>query len=133
MPPIVPPDARGQPGAGCTLARVTILDDARAGMDPDIRPQDDLFGHVNGRWLATAEIPADRSTWGAFVELADEAEAAGPRRSSRSCASAARGTDGPGRTPRRSATSTPASWTRSAVEALGAAPLQPTTSRRSPR
>ncbi len=53
---------------------MTILDDARAGMDPDIRPQDDLFRHVNGRWLDTTEIPADRSAWGAFAELADQAE-----------------------------------------------------------
>lgn len=51
-----------------------MLDDARAGMDPDIRPQDDLFGHVNGRWLAETEIPADRSSWGPFVQLADVAE-----------------------------------------------------------
>ena len=61
--------------AGCTLARVTILDDARAGMDPDIRPQDDLFRHVNGRWLETTEIPADRSAWGSFVALAEQSEA----------------------------------------------------------
>jgi len=53
---------------------VTILDDAKDGMDDDIRPQDDLFGHVNGRWLDTAEIPSDRSSWGPFVMLADEAE-----------------------------------------------------------
>ena len=52
----------------------TILEDARAGMDPDIRPQDDLFGHVNGRWLATEEIPSDRSSWGPFVQLVDVAE-----------------------------------------------------------
>src|SRR5690349_21608065 len=43
-------------------------------MDLDIRPQDDLFGHVNGRWLAEAEIPADKSSWGAFIALADAAE-----------------------------------------------------------
>ncbi|GGF47673.1 putative zinc metalloprotease [Marmoricola endophyticus] len=53
---------------------MTILDDAREGMDPSIRPQDDLFGHVNGAWLATVEIPSDRSSWGPFVSLADEAE-----------------------------------------------------------
>ncbi len=53
---------------------MTILDDARAGMDPQIRPQDDLFGHVNGQWLATAEIPADRASWGAFTALAEQAE-----------------------------------------------------------
>ena len=44
-------------------------------MDPDIRPQDDLFRHVNGRWLDTTDIPADRSAWGAFAILAEESEA----------------------------------------------------------
>ena len=53
---------------------MTILDDAREGMNPDIRIQDDLFGHVNGAWLDTAEIPGDRSSWGPFVMLADTAE-----------------------------------------------------------
>ena len=53
---------------------MSILDDARPGMDPSIRPQDDLFGHVNGTWLATEEIPSDRSSWGPFVQLADVAE-----------------------------------------------------------
>lgn len=53
---------------------MTILDDARDGMDPGIRPQDDLFGHVNGRWLDTTEIPSDRPSWGPFAELADAAE-----------------------------------------------------------
>src|SRR3954465_13997683 len=43
-------------------------------MNPDIRPQDDLFGHVNGRWLDTTDIPADRSSWGAFVQLAEQSE-----------------------------------------------------------
>src|SRR6478752_9216895 len=43
-------------------------------MDVAIRPQDDLFGHVNGRWLDQTEIPADRSSWGPFVQLADVAE-----------------------------------------------------------
>jgi endothelin-converting enzyme/putative endopeptidase len=53
---------------------MTILDDARPGMDPSVRPQDDLFGHVNGRWLATEEIPSDRSSWGAFAVIAEQAE-----------------------------------------------------------
>ncbi len=53
---------------------MSILDDAREGMDTDIRPQDDLFGHVNGRWLAGTEIPSDRSSWGPFVQLADVCE-----------------------------------------------------------
>jgi len=53
---------------------VTIFDDARAGMNHGIRAQDDLFGHVNGHWLDTAEIPLDRSSWGPFVMLADNSE-----------------------------------------------------------
>ncbi|MFC5908644.1 M13 family metallopeptidase [Streptacidiphilus monticola] len=53
---------------------MSILDDAKAGMNPDIRPQDDLFGHINGTWLDTAEIPADRASWGPFAELAERSE-----------------------------------------------------------
>jgi putative endopeptidase len=43
-------------------------------VDSATRPQDDLFGHVNGRWLAEYEIPADRATDGAFRALFDRAE-----------------------------------------------------------
>jgi putative endopeptidase len=43
-------------------------------LDPDVRPQDDLFRHVNGIWLATHEIPADRAMDGAFRALHDAAE-----------------------------------------------------------
>ena len=43
-------------------------------MDDSVRPQDDLFGHVNGRWLAEEDIPSDRATWGAFAVIAERAE-----------------------------------------------------------
>ncbi|MEV0249762.1 M13 family metallopeptidase [Nocardia sp. NPDC050712] len=39
-----------------------------------VRVQDDLFAHVNGKWLDTYEIPADRSVDGAFRALYDQAE-----------------------------------------------------------
>ena len=58
--------------AGAVLAGV--LETATS--DPSIRPQDDLFRFVNGGWLATAEIPADRPGSGAFTALRDEAELA---------------------------------------------------------
>ena len=45
-----------------------------AHLDPDVRPQDDLFGHLNGRWLAGYTMPADRATDGAFRALYDQAE-----------------------------------------------------------
>ncbi|MDT5018058.1 MAG: putative endopeptidase, partial [Mycobacterium sp.] len=43
-------------------------------VDSDARPQDDLFSHVNGRWLEEYKIPADRATDGAFRSLYDRAE-----------------------------------------------------------
>ena len=45
-------------------------------LDPATRPQDDLFRHVNGKWIARTEIPADKARWGSFMILAEEAEAA---------------------------------------------------------
>jgi putative endopeptidase len=39
-----------------------------------IRPQDDLFGYVNGSWLERAEIPPDLSSIGSFMSLYLDAE-----------------------------------------------------------
>ena len=60
------------PAADAVLAGV--LETAHT--DASVRPQDDLFRFVNGQWLATAEIPADRPSSGAFTTLRDESEAA---------------------------------------------------------
>lgn len=46
-----------------------------AGLHPDIRPHDDLFRHVNQRWLDEHPIPRDKSMYGAFSILAERAEA----------------------------------------------------------
>ncbi|WP_104082310.1 M13 family metallopeptidase [Cryobacterium sp. Y11] len=45
-------------------------------LDPKVRPQDDLFRHVNGQWIARSEIPADKARWGSFMMLAEDAEKA---------------------------------------------------------
>ena len=45
-------------------------------LDPGVRPQDDLFRHVNGKWIARTEIPADKPRYGSFAVLAENAEAA---------------------------------------------------------
>jgi len=55
-----------------TTTRVLDID----GFDPTTRPQDDLFRHVNGSWLATVQIPDDKPATGAFQELRDAAEEA---------------------------------------------------------
>src|SRR4029453_13886891 len=65
------------------MAVVTTRDappDLRSGLDPasfdsSVRPQDDLYRFVNGRWLAITEIPSDRVAYGAFTELTEKAEA----------------------------------------------------------
>ncbi|WP_412069857.1 M13 family metallopeptidase [Rubrivirga sp. IMCC43871] len=43
-------------------------------MDRTVRPQDDLFRYVNGAWLDTVEIPADRSRYGSFDLLRERSE-----------------------------------------------------------
>ncbi|WP_066039948.1 M13 family metallopeptidase [Herbiconiux solani] len=47
-----------------------------AELDPAIRPQDDLYRHVNGKWIERTEIPDDKARFGSFYELAEEAEKA---------------------------------------------------------
>jgi len=44
-------------------------------MNPEVRPQDDLFRHFAGTWLDTYEIPADRASDGVSRTLYDIAEA----------------------------------------------------------
>ena len=63
--------ASSSPAADAVLAGV--LETAHT--DTSVRPQDDLFRFVNGQWLATAEIPADRPSSGAFTTLRDASEA----------------------------------------------------------
>lgn len=45
-------------------------------LDAGIRPQDDLFRHVNGRWIERTDIPADKARYGSFLVLHEEAEQA---------------------------------------------------------
>ena len=46
-----------------------------AGFDRSVTPQDNLYGHVNGGWLARTAMPGDRVSYGAFTEIADRTEA----------------------------------------------------------
>ncbi len=62
--PVVAPAPPVLPPSGLDLAN----------FDRNVRPQDDLYRFVNGHWLASTEIPADRSNYGAFSKLADDVE-----------------------------------------------------------
>ena len=65
---------------GCGQAPQTVSTPLRtsgieqANFDPETRHQDDFYHSVNGHWLATTPIPDDKSNYGAFSQLADEAE-----------------------------------------------------------
>lgn len=43
-------------------------------VDPSVRPQDDLSRYVNGRWLATTEIPPDKPAYGAGTKIYDDTQ-----------------------------------------------------------
>ena len=45
------------------------------GMDRSVKPGDDFFKYVNGKWAASTQIPADRTGYGAFAVLRDLSEA----------------------------------------------------------
>ncbi len=45
-----------------------------ANMDTTVRPGDDFFSFVNGKWVAETEIPADKSSFSVFASLNDEAQ-----------------------------------------------------------
>lgn len=38
-------------------------------MDTSVKPGDDFFRYVNGKWFDKTDIPADRTRWGSFDEL----------------------------------------------------------------
>ena len=58
--PLVPPPLR----SGLDLS----------GLHRNVRPQDDLYRFAAGTWLATTEIPPDRSNYGTFSMLEEKAE-----------------------------------------------------------
>lgn len=50
-----------------------------SGVDPSsfsavTTPRDDLFRYVNGPWIDTYRLPDDRSRYGSFDRLAEQAE-----------------------------------------------------------
>ncbi|WP_214406627.1 M13 family metallopeptidase [Pseudonocardia lacus] len=87
-------------------------------VDPGTRPQDDLFGHVNGRYVQTHVIPDDRAQDGAFRVLRDRAEA-----DVRAIVEEAKGA--PGTDAQRIADLYASFLDVERIEALGTAPLRP--------
>ena len=62
------PSATAQQGAPISGIDVQYI-------DTSVRPQDDFFTYLNGKWLKSTEIPADKASWGTFMQLRDDAQA----------------------------------------------------------
>ena len=68
-------------GGTITLEPMTAESPLPAGihldeLDESVRPQDDLYRHVNGKWIDRTEIPSDKARYGSFHVLAEESEKA---------------------------------------------------------
>jgi predicted metalloendopeptidase len=62
---VAAPAATPSTAPGATAA-VTPSGVDKAAFDAAVRPQDDFFRYSQGAWLKDVDIPADRSSWGAF-------------------------------------------------------------------
>ncbi|MEA3105867.1 MAG: putative endopeptidase [Gammaproteobacteria bacterium] len=61
------PDSSAHPAGLLSGLQTQYVDDA-------VRPQDDLYRHLNGKWLDTFEIPADKGLYGAFTLIDDQSQ-----------------------------------------------------------
>ena len=57
-------------GSGKTNARTSFFDNT--GMDSSVKPGDNFFDYVNGKWVKAAVIPDDQSGWGAFQMIYED-------------------------------------------------------------
>ncbi len=88
-------------------------------MDRAVRPQDDLFGYVNGGWVERTDIPADRGRYGTFDLLREATE-----RDLRAIIEEARDASAPAGTARRKVGDLFASFMHEArIDSLGVRPL----------
>lgn len=112
------PGAGSQPGAAAAIGSFGIDLAAR---DLSVRPGDDFFAYVNGTWMASTPIPADRTSWGTNAMLADKAE-----RDVRAIVEdAARAGGAPGSNVQKIADFYNAFLDQDAIEARGLAPIAP--------
>lgn len=62
--------------AGCSATQELHQAINLSHMDTTVRPQDDFYNYVNGNWMKTAVIPADKARWGSFDELRENTDEA---------------------------------------------------------
>jgi putative endopeptidase len=91
------------------------------GIDAGVKPGDDFNGYANGAWARTAEIPADRSGTGVFLEVFQRAE----QRTADLIKAAGQANAPAGSNQRRIADYYAAYMNEAAIEKAGLKPLQP--------
>ncbi|HEX8440994.1 M13 family metallopeptidase [Archangium sp.] len=92
-----------------------------AGMDKSVAPGDSFYRFVNGTWLEKTEIPADRSSYGMFTRLAEEAS-----QRTRALIEGAAGANAPeGSEVRKLGDAFASFMDEAAIEAKGVSPLKP--------
>ena len=90
-------------------------------MDSSVKPGDDFYRYVNGKWMDRTEIPADRSSWGGFAILRDLSD----KRTREVIEEAAAKEAAPGSVDEKIGVTYASFMNAPAIEAAGAKPLAP--------
>jgi putative endopeptidase len=119
--------ALAQPAAKPTAAKATTKPQLgtfgvdQTAMDKSVAPGDDFYEFVNGAWTQRIEIPADRSSWGAFAILRNLSD----ERTRSIVEDAAKAQNAPGSVMEKIGVTYATFMDEAAIEAKGAAPLKP--------
>jgi putative endopeptidase len=92
-----------------------------AGMDRTMKPGDNFYDYVNGKWVKETEIPADQSSWGGFTELNELSTL----RTREVLEAAAKSNAAPGTNARKIGDYYTSFMDEGAIEAKGISPLKP--------
>lgn len=111
-----PQAAQPAPAAPAELSGIDL-----AGIDRSVAPGDDFFAWANGSWMKSAEIPADRSSWGVGGIMTERTA----KRTADLIAEAAKSDAPEGSDARKVGVTYSTYLDEAAIEAKGLAPLSP--------
>ena len=117
-PVFAQPQTTGQAQRAANQPRYGTFGVDLAARDTNVDPGDDFYRYANGSWLATTEIPADRTNWSLWTVLSEDIE-----QQLRAIVTDAAASSDPAQ---RKVGDFYAAWMDEAgIEARGTAPLQP--------
>ena len=71
---VAPPAAETPSAAAAPRAALGTFGIDTAAMDTSVKPGDDFYRYVNGAWVSTFQMPADKARYGVFDALRDKSE-----------------------------------------------------------